>query len=129
MPHRQLLYSLLHDLDSSLHRLEASDISALAEVLRPIVLRRRRAASALRMALRMQNSPPPLLRTVSHNTQPVTLTAICDDERRLLLRYDATLGEGHFDDKVADLLREQRAETEQAYLTLWTRLRDERSTP
>lgn len=129
MPHRLLLYSLLHDLDTSLHRLEMTQISSLADVLRPILLRRRRAASALRTALRMQDANPPPPRNLTPSGQPATLSAICDDERRLLLRYDATLVEGHFDDRVAELLREQRAETEQAYLTLWARSHGDDTAP
>jgi hypothetical protein len=114
------LHDLVAAVDSSLGQLESCMALDRPDIVRPILLRRRRAQVMLRNLL----CEPPrsgLRTTVGHAAaiQPRgTLFSLWRAERNLIEHYDRALHDCPEHTATRGLLAAQRAEAEQAFLTI-----------
>jgi len=119
---------LLGAIDSSLQQLELCRAEGLSPIVRPILLRRRRARVALRALLRWAGHPAPEpLPAASPDPTRQSLYGLRRAEQALIGLYDTALSQtGHHTLERA-LLTAQRAEAEEAYLTITTTLQSRKS--
>ncbi len=109
-PFRALLFAL----DESLGQLEAYYAVERRAAIRGPLLRRRRAVSQLQACVPVEHQ----LRPTPQSCEPLTLDALIEVERALILRYQAALADETVDAEDRDLLQIQSAEVEQALLSL-----------
>lgn len=121
MPSSEMMSRLLLELEHSLRALEAVQDGGVADILRPIVLRRRRAVSALRTVMRGLPAMAQGRRAEVRRPVRWTIRDICREEQALLSCYDAAIAACPTESPVQGILGLQRAETEQAFLYLTTR--------
>lgn len=128
MPYQRALKAIATALEQNLLLLDARWLVDQAVDMGAILRRRRRALSSLRAVLRrrgivLAHAAPA---KPSSPLRP-SLNDLRQDEFRLLGLYDAGLGLTGSSAAEAGLLAEQRAESEQAYLTFATALQNGRS--
>lgn len=113
------LRRLLIELEASLQRLEVQYQLAASAYLRGPLLRRRRAAAALRRLLKTPRRP----RAKAGSSTIPTLSQLIEDERSLLDAYRAALAEAQANPALHQMLSLQKSETEQALLAFSSRQR------
>lgn len=119
MQTRQTLIDLIRALDRNQRQLEAHLGRADPDLdVRPMLLRRRRAAATLRASLRYHGLVPPAPPSGGRQQDRHSLHDLWHAERRMLSLYDAALAHAAPGTPEHGLLREQRAESEQALLSL-----------
>lgn len=121
MQTRNAILTLIDAVDDSIQKFESLTPSGIRG-LHSILLRRRRAFVMLRATLRRTPPSRPALRSPalwSHDASAApTPSMLMKAERRLIDLYTTTLAQIGQNTPEASLLRDQRAECEQAYLML-----------
>lgn len=107
-------------IERSIHRLETVTEADVAAMIRPVLVRRRRALAQLRGA--MGPTVSPYRRSLPQRGGPVTLAALLEDEHEILAAYDDAIFAARAGGHDTRLLRDQRAEAEQAFLALGRRV-------
>ncbi|MEO6299384.1 MAG: hypothetical protein ABIV25_06140 [Paracoccaceae bacterium] len=113
-----LLESLVPAMDASLHQMESFMAQQPSDVVRSILRRRRRAVSTLRTLLRWAGRPTNESHSRAAGKGRVSLQNLWQSERNLIELYDAALSHTPNYTLEKGLLKSQRAEADQAFLTL-----------
>ena len=122
MSYVRALKALVALLDQNLRLLEAHQHLDPSPGVGAIAVRRRRACSSLRASLRLRGETVPHLAARGQGLAPAaTMNDLRRAESKLLGSYDAVLGLIDTGAAESRLLHDQRAESEQAYLSFATR--------
>ena len=118
MQQQPIFDSLVVAMDASLQQMERFMADQPLDVVRSILRRRRRSVSILRTLLRWANRPAALPSGRTSGIGRVTLQNLWQTERNLNELYDAALSDAANCTVDRGLLIAQRAEVDQAFLTL-----------
>lgn len=124
MQKKTAIDALVAALDRSLRQLDFFMALGHGALVRPILLRRRRALLTLRTILRWGGHPAQPVALQPDDPAPLSLHSLWQTERGLVALYDAALAQTPAHTIENGLLVAQRAEAEQAFLTISAALTD-----